>query len=279
MGFIRGALVTILTILLFVSLFSTAAFLTVSMSLDYNVIKPEIHTIVNNIILNQTDMDEQFDEALKGMQFYCQTNTVFSQPIEEEGLFENYSLEIPCEVVKQGTDSIITYLIDDLVEKNYYKEYDCGFMDCFEQEGSPFFLLSEHTRDYFKGWFYTGLIVSIILAGLLFFFVESKTSFPFFLGAILIVVSFIFLGIGKLLPLLIGWEYAQIVLAFFTQSYPIFLVFLILGIVSIGIGIILKFLFIGRFFANLFKKDEKLTKKDLKEAIEESKKRPKKKKK
>jgi len=267
MGFIRGALVTIITILLFISLFSAAGFLTVSMSLDYNVIKPEVHRIVSDIILNQTDMDEQIDEAMAGMQFYCQNNTVFVQNVE------GYTLELPCEVINQGSEAVIIYAIDDMVEKNYYKEYDCEFRECFSQEENMFFVFSKHSQNYWNYWFYISLIISIILGVLLFFCMESKTSFPFLLGILLIVVSAPFLGMGKLLGLLIGWEYVEIFSAFFTQAYSVFLIFLVLGVISIGIGIIMKFLSVGRFFAKIFKKDDKLTKKDLKEAIQESKKK------
>ena len=264
MGFIRGALVTITTILLFVSLFSTAAFLTVSMSLDYDVIKPEIKNIISEIGLEQTGFSEQVDEIVTTMQLYCQTsgNTVFSYNVEE------YSVEIPCTTIDQGSEAIIDYAIDDLVEENYYKEYDCEFRDCIEEEG-PIVFLSKHSQDYFFSWFYIALAVSVLLGVLLFFFMESKGGYPFLLGALLVVVSLPFLGVGKLISAVVGWEYAQIFSAFFTQSYTTFLIFIILGVISIGIGIILKFLAVGRFFGGLFKKEEKLTKKDIKDGIKE----------
>ncbi len=254
---------TIITILLFVSLFSTAAFLTISMSLDYEVIKPEIHTIVNDIVLNQSDIPGQIDESLEVMQIYCENNSVFVQENED------YVFEFPCEIVNQGTAAIIVYVIDDLVEKNYYKEYDCEFRGCFSTEENMFFVFSKHSQDYWNYWFYVSLIVSIILGVLLFFVMESKSNLPFLLGILLVVVSVPFLGMGKLLTLLIGWDYAQIVLAFFTQAYSVFLIFIVLGVISIGIGIVLKFLAVGRFFGKIFKKDEKLTKKDLKESVKE----------
>ena len=140
MGFIRTALVTIITILLFISLFSAASFLTISMSLNYDVIKPEVHNIVNEIILNQT---EQIDSELAEMQLYCQNNTVFTRDVEE------YIIELPCEIINQGSDAIITYVVDDLVEKNYYKEYDCDFRDCFSQEENLFFIFSKIPFSYF----------------------------------------------------------------------------------------------------------------------------------
>ena len=279
MGIIRGALVTIFTVLLFVSLFSTASFLTISMSLNYDIIKPEVKNIVNSLVLNQTDLPEQIDDSLEIMQVYCQNNTVFSQEIEETDFLNNYTFEIPCEVINQGSEAVINYTIDDLVEKNYYKEYDCEFRDCFAQaEGLPFFLFSKHSKNYWNGWFYTAFFISLGLAALLFFFMANKTNFPFLLGIVLMVVSLPFLGVGKLIGLIVGWEYAQIFSAFFTQSYTTFLIFIILGIISIGVGITLKFLSVGRFFAKLFKKNDKVTKKDLKAAIDEIKK-PKKKKK
>lgn len=274
MGFIRGALVTITSILLFVSLFSTAGLLTISMSLDYNVIKPEIKNIINEVGLEQTGFSEHIDEAILTMQLYCQnTNvTTFSYNIEQ------YNFNIPCEIINQGSEAVVNYALDDFVEDTYYKEYDCEFTDCFAQESPPLFLLSKHSQDYWYSWFYIALIVSVALAVLLFFFMQSKTNYPFLLGALFIVVSLPFLLAGKLVSTVVGWEYAQILGSFFTQAYTVFLIFIVLGVISLGIGIVLKFLSIGRFFGNLFKKDDKVTKKDLKEAVEEIKK-PKKKKK
>ena len=263
MSIIRGALVTIITILLFISLFSTAVFLTISMSLDYEVIKPEIYTIVNDIILNQSDITEQIDESLGVMQIYCENNSVFVQENED------YTFEFPCEIVNQGTSAIITHAIESMIEEHYYKEYDCEFKECFSQEENMFFVFSKHSQDYWTCWFYLGLMISIGLVVLLFFFMESKSSLPFLLGILLIVISLPFLGMGKLLILLLGWEYSQIFAAFFTQTYTLFLIFLILGVVSIGIGIVLKFLAVGRFFGKVLKSEEKVSKKDIRESVKE----------
>jgi len=264
MGFIRGALVTITTILLFVSLLSTGIFLTISLSLNYNVIKPEVQTIVQGIILEENNVNG-IDTAIVAMQLYCKqtNNTMFVHNLE------GYDIEIPCDVINQGSEAVINHTVDDLVEQNYYKEYDCEFMDCFNQEGPPFFLLSKHSKDYFNHWFYICFIISILLAIGLFFFAQSKNGYPFLIGILLIVASLPFLGIGKIISMVIGWEYAEIFSAFFTQSYAIFLIYIILGIIAIGTGIVLKFLSIGRFFGKLFKKDEKVTKEDIKDSVKE----------
>ena len=84
----------------------------------------------------------------------------------------------------------------------------------------------------------------------------------------MIVVSLPFLGIGKLLSLIIGWEYAQIFGVFLTSSYPVFLIFFVSGIILISVGIVLKFLSAGRTIGNIFGGEkEKVSKKGIKEEI------------
>jgi hypothetical protein len=263
MGMIRGALVTVFTILLFLSLFSSAIFLTMSMSLNLNVIKPEIEGIVDNLIRNQTTIASDIDRDLVDMQVFCQNNTELTR------LYLDFPVTIPCETVSQGSESIIAYTIGDLVEKNYYKEYDCNFRDCFSEEGNPFFLISKHSKDYWNGWFIWSLIISIVFSVLIFVFMESRNNLPFLLGILFIMVSLPLLGMGKLLGLLIGWESAQIFGAFFTKSYTTFLIFLVLGVIAIGLGLVLKFLSVGRFISKIFKKDKKVSKEELKEGLKE----------
>lgn len=261
MGIIRGALVTLITILLFGSLFLTGSFLTLSMSLNYQVIQLK----VVDTLIEQTNISDQISSELEDMQDYCQNNTHYMKT------FENYSIDIPCSIINQDSEeTIVNYIVSSVVEKNYYKEYDCNFMDCFVQDGNPFFVFSEHSKDYFNSWFYKSLIISLVLAGLIFVFMEKRNNLFFLLGIVLIILSFLFLGIGKIVSLIIGWEFAQIVGVLFTQSYSVFMIFIISGIVLIGMGILLKFLSFGRFIERLFRRDEKVNKEDVKKEIKEA---------
>ena len=242
MGLIRGALFILLTIVLFLSLLFMGARLTVSMSLDYDYVKPEIKNVVNGLVLDQVGSSE-IETLVERMQFYC--NTTNSTVLNQD--FQGQTLEIPCDVAYQGSDVVINYIVDDLVEENYYKDYNCEFTDCFGLEEQPFFLFSKHTKDYFHGWFYIGLVLSILLAIGLFLLSESKTSYPFIVGGILLVASLPFLLVGKLISFFVGIEYTQIFGLFFSQAYTLFIVFIILAVVSFCIGVLLKFISVGSF--------------------------------
>ena len=260
MGILRGGLVTIVTILLFVSLIFAGACLTFSLSLDYNTLKPEMHNVVSEIVLQEGNLNETIDNNLMNMQVTCNVNNSVTMEMN------NDIIEIPCNVVDQGSGAVINQIIDGLVEKNYYKEYNCTFWDCFNQE-NPFFIFSEHSHDYWNSKFYFGLIVSLILGAALFFFVEKRSNYPFLLGSLFIIISFLFLLAGKLVPLVLGWEYSNVIGVLFTQAYLVFLIFIIIGVILLFLGVVLKFLSFGRFIGKLFHRD--VTKEDVKKEVRE----------
>ena len=260
MGIIRGGLVTIVTILLFVSLVFAGACLTFSLSLDYNVLKPEMHNTVSDILLKESDLNKSIDASLMNMKVACNVNdSIFLE-------MDNDFVEIPCDVVDQGSEAVISSMIDSQVEKNYYKEYNCTFWDCFNEQ-NPFFIFSEHSQDYWNSKFYFGLIASMILGAALFFFIEKRSNYPFLLGVLFIIISFLFLLAGKLVPIILGWDYASIIGILFTQAYLVFLIFIIIGVILIFLGIVLKFLYLGRFIAKLFHRD--VTQEDVKKEVRE----------
>lgn len=267
MGILRGGLVTIVTILLFGSLVFTGVSLTIYFSLDYGALKPEMRNVVHDILIKEANLNGTIDNNLRYMKIFCDNHDVYTQEME------NYSLEIPCDVVNQGSDAIINYTIDDLIEKNYYKEYNCSFIDCFSHEETPFFVFSKQSHDYWNSKFYLGLIISIILGALLFFFMDGRNNYPFFLGTLLVVLSFLFLGAGKIVSMIAGGKlggYADAFALFFTQAYLVFLIFIILGVILIFLGIVLKFISFGRFIAKLFKREGKVNKEQIKKEVKEA---------
>jgi len=234
-----------------------------SMSLDYDTIKPELVNVINEVIRNQSDAAQQIDNSLQSMQLYCQqgnaTEFVHSQ--------DNYVFVVPCDVVGQGSEAVIEFAVNDIVEDSYYQEYDCDFWEC--SYDPPYHLVSAKAKSYWGSWFYKSLLLSILLAVGAFFLIENRNNFPFLLGLVLIVASLPFVRIIWLLSLLGYWEFLQFFALFFTKAYTVFLVGFITGILCLGIWVVLKFLGIGRFIGKLFGGSGKVNKKALKEEIKQ----------
>ena len=200
MGIIRGTLVTLLTIVLFLSLLSSAVLLTMTLSLSYDTAQPEVAEVVADIIANETSIGDQIDEDLQGMQIYCMNHT----DIVRE--YADHVLTIPCDTVLNGSEEIIDHAVEEIVEDNYYSEFDCIGSECIT-DYEPLFLFSERSREYWKGWFYSALTLSLILMALILVVMEERDSFPFLVGIVSLVVSLPFLGFGKLLRFVAGADY------------------------------------------------------------------------
>src|SRR3989344_3299524 len=128
MGFFRGGLLFILSILLLFSFFAANSFLTVSTSLKYENVQKELGPAV-----------QELSEELNG-----ENSTLFNETAVKECL-----------------------------QDSYYKEYDCDFWDCFAKEQTPFFLVSQKARDYWKERFYYSLLASLVLLALIFFLAQN----------------------------------------------------------------------------------------------------------
>jgi len=263
---------TIVSIALFLSFFAGNTFLTLSMSLDHDNVQTELTDILNDIVRNQTAIAKNIDADLRNMQIYCQNNTEF---VYKE---DDYVVSVPCDVVANGSEAIISYSVSQLVEESYYKEYDCKFWDC--SYDPPFHLVSLKAQKYWQGWFYWMLALSIILVAASFILIENKHNLPFLIGGLLIIASLPFVRVVWLFSLLGYWEFLQFFELFFSKSYNVFLISFITGIVLIGVGVVLKFLGIGRFFGKLLgsksgkvEVDKTQLKEEIKEEIKEEKKK------
>ena len=289
MGFVRGALLILVCILLFLSLFLTGIFATLNASLKYESVKPQVSQIIGSIV-NKSEGQTSIQQQSLINKSCANNSQYFSRDSEL-----NYTFEIPCNIAVQGRESIINYETGVLIEDEYYRERTCGFWECFKEEEMPFFLVSEYARDYWKARYYFFLIVSIILAVLLFLLIENKTSFPIVLG-VLVGLSFLPISvldsIGKsavefvlsffkyAVDNLIAVDLNLIVSIFFSKANFVFLTGFIIGLVLIGLGILMKIFKIGFEIGEWFYKkesDEKASgkaavKKEVKSEAKETKK-------
>lgn len=258
MGVIRGSLLFIVSGLLFLSFLAGSIFLTLSLSLSYDNLKPELKSLVLNLAETEFNLSSIINEKFPFMQTYCENETefVFSA--------QGNTFVIPCDVIKEGSKSVINYSIDDFINKIYYSEYGCGFWKCLSSSNikNSFVLVSAKAKDYWQSQFYYILIAIAVLLILGFFLVEHKPNLLIIAGSLLAVSSLIFRKLASLLGNLIDKSFVQFSGIFFSQGYEVFIYGLIMGIILLILGIIL------RFFTSIFGlKKKKFSKKEVEEIV------------
>lgn len=217
MGFIRGGLLIIVSILLFFSLLIGNASLTLTSSLEYENVKSELSSSFENLTERE----------------YCQGNQTYTVT------YKGYEIEVPCEILPQTSEPILEEVFNNSIEEIYYSQYDCNFWDCFEKTNNPLFLISQKAKDYWKETFFISLLVSLILIILTILLMEKKINLPILTGILIIMSSLpllIFRGIFSSSKSLVF----QIISLFFSQSYNVFIVMLIIGIAILTLGIAIK---------------------------------------
>ncbi len=239
MGFIRGALVLVVLILLLVSLLSMNVLFVASSSLKYENVESSLKSFFNSqnfqsvagdfagSDINLTENEEKFlEEAEK----YCENNSeyIFS--------YEGQNIVIDCDDVQQGTQGIINKTVENLTKQIYYKDYECDFWDCFEKEETPLFLISEKAKDYWTGKLYLALIISLVLIIGLFFSVKNKKNFPIILGGVIIFASLPLLAAESLISFPGGSVYG-LLNSILTNLNLVFWASLVIGLALVGLGI------------------------------------------
>ncbi|MCK4647751.1 hypothetical protein KAT24_02370 [Candidatus Pacearchaeota archaeon] len=254
MGAIRGVLLVFVCVVLFLSLFVGNILLTFSSSLRYENAKPEFVSFLGDVINEQLNIEEQLTQLLPVIELYCQTNQQYSFGYGE------HTFTIPCDIAEQGSGALVEYGVTSLVDKYYYAEYNCDFLDCFGEEEVPLFLISEKAQGYWQSKFYFVLLLSVALAVLVFFLVEKKTNFFLLVGALTIISALPLMWMNKVGSIFSGSagemnQYIpQVMNIFFNQSHSVFIKVLIIGGVLVIAGIILKIFHIGFAISNFFEK-------------------------
>jgi len=193
MGFIRGSLLVLVCILLFISLLLSGIFLTLSLSLRYENVQKELVSVVKELtddnfglIEEEFNLTERMDEAQKFMEKHCQNESSY---VFSEG---GYTFVLPCDILEEIPETPGTLVekgIETIVEEIYYKEYDCGFWDCFDESELPLFLVSEKAKNYWEEKFYFTVIAFAVLVVLIFFLVERKQNTLIVVGPVMVLSS------------------------------------------------------------------------------------------
>ncbi len=135
-----------------------------------------------------------------------------------------------------------------MAQDMYYKEYGCGFFDCLKKGYDPSFVISKHSQDYWKNWFYISIFVTILLAIAMFYAIDNTSHFLIALGSALIASALtfstvnIFVIFGKIFNVSVLTEF---VIVMFSEVTRVFLVLFIAGILLLILGFGLKFFYYG----------------------------------
>lgn len=267
MGFIRGGLLIIIFVFLFIILFLGNVFFVLSLSLNYENVQEELGPVLKdltkdklNIIEENFNLTEEMEEAREFMEEHCQNESSY---VFVEG---GYTFVIPCDILEEldeNSQAIVDEGIENIIEQIYYDDYDCKFWNCFEETGLPLFLVSEKAKNYWQDKFYFTLIAFAVMVILIFFLVEHKQNTPIVVGSILVLSSLPLLKLEKVIGSIIGDSYLAFVGVFFNKIDTIFWIVFISGLIIIGAGIALRFL-----HSDFIKK--KFSKKDVQKLIKKS---------
>ena len=238
MGFIRGSLLVFISVILLISFLVLGIFATLNYSLKYENVKPQIKSFIKEFVKNEVN-HTIIDEQVKILQTHCKTNQDYAFNDETT----NYTFAIPCETIAKGTDEIINVETDILIDRYYLKKYECGFLECFKE--SPLFIISQHAKDFWKKQFYVFLIVSVLLAVLIFLLVENKNNFPIIIGALLIAGFLPLLALSKIVKFIVSslalgasFDLGSIVSVFFSKSNSVFLTEILFSVIALSFSIL-----------------------------------------
>lgn len=234
MGFLRGTVITFFSIVLFIFLFFMSLTAVLSSSLNYNTLQPALKSYAGDMLQSFVDSENIFSvENRVYMKNYCSIQS------EYKFTYENYSFVIPCGVIENGTNSIISYGADNFVNQIYYAEYNCEFWQCVKASSIPLVLISEKAREYWHGKFLLLLGLSIVIFALIFFISKNRPTTFIVTGILLIVSALPFRKLHWILTF-IPEKFSGIFSAFFTKAHSVFVIILIIGIVFIFWGILCK---------------------------------------
>jgi len=263
MGLLRGSVVFVAGALLLATFVAMNLFLTLTLSLDYNLVQPQVSTVVKNVS-QELNFSRIIDEGYSSMVDYCQNNSDFVFSDKESGM----TFVVSCSSVAQGKDQVINEAVNSFLKDSYYKEYSCSFWSCFKQE-NPTFLVSKFAHDYWRSKFYSTFIIILILVLIIFLFSDSKLNIFTTPGILLIISALPFTKSDIIASFLNSFVSAfvgtfsdqpitnslmlKIFTIFLSQSYNIFLIMISIGVVLTGVGFGLK---IWKFEEKFFSKKE-----------------------
>ncbi len=239
MGFIRGFFLVTVSVLLFFSLFIAITFGVLGASLTYDNVQNKSISIAHNFLQQNGNLTSTISKNYPYLQIYCQThpNYLFNA--------EGYAINVSCINAMKGENELINEGISSLIHQIYYAQYNCNFLDCFKSNEIPVFLVSEKMYNYLAGKSGLFSAISLVLFVFLFLLIKKKINSFIILGAFFIIPSLAFLKMNVFLNTSSNKMIVQFLELFFSQSFPIALKILIIGIFLVIFGIVFKIFNLG----------------------------------
>ena len=270
MGLIRGGLLVVVSVLLFVVFLAGNVLWTLDKSLDYEAIKPELVSVVREAIESEINLNEVVGKEFEAMEDYCLDNQEYIFSDEESGQV----FEIECDVVAQGSDAIIDSAIESFVEKIYSgqitsNDVSSALEDTNIESKQPTFDFAK-LKDSVNSYFYIAWVAALVLFVLVFFLVEVKSNAFILSGSLLAISSLPLIKIEQFLSW-IPFEFGEYFIVFFSEANTIFLISFITGLVVLIIGIVMKFFGVGFKIFEFFNKFKDNKKQVVKKVFEQKK--------
>ncbi|MBT3405281.1 hypothetical protein HN832_04875 [archaeon] len=258
MGIIRGSALVIIGVIFFVGLLVCGAFLTVANSLEYENIQSELVPVVEEVV--SETLVPSLANDYSNLLVLCQNTTTLNYSVGD------LSANILCVDVVQGIENLTSKIINDKVKEIYYQEYDCNFLDCETENGIPFYLVSEHSKNYFSGKFYFVAFVLFLLLGVIFILTEIRSNAFILAGGLIVLASLPFSKLDWFVSIFARIDFLQFFTFMFNEAFSVFVKFLVWGVLVLGAGIIWKFFSVGfkiNSFVEKFKGEKKVVKKEI----------------
>lgn len=249
MSVIRGGLLIVTSILLFISFLIALTFLTISLSLTYDNVQKEAVPLLKGVASDKIQVMNTLTRDYGLMQDYCQTYSDYVVTYRENKII------LPCNIISQGQEVIIDYGLNKFIESIYFGNYDCGFWQCFNKYSVPFFLMSKQTQKEFSMKFNFSLILIAILCILGFLLSEKRSNFFILLAVLMVLAALPFVQFNWFIGLF-GEEIQSLLSIFFNSSFFVFKSVAIIGAILLVIGLVSKFFKfdISTIFARKFKR-------------------------
>lgn len=267
MGILRGAFISLVAVVLFLSVFLMNGFLNLTWSLEYDTLEPNLVEYAGGLI-NETGVREAIVTTMPAMEAYCFSHNNY---ILTEG---DFNFEIPCTVVDSGPDNIINFGIETLIFEIYYDDYNCEFWECVKTSDIPFVLISKKAHDYWNENFRLTLWIALIAFAIMFLFSKDKGWILMLGGIFTLLSSYLFKKFDWFLSILPDMPYLDVINVFFSRANAIFIIMMFVGGALLITGIAFKFFKISFNVFKLFRKKGKgkkegLTKEDVQDAVRE----------
>jgi len=257
MGFWKSTLIFVSAVVLFGALFSANMFLTLHWSLNYENVESTAQNLTDKLLEDLGEKGILLQEySNKKFLCYGNENMTFS--------FNDEEIAVPCEIIENGGKEFLEYFISKITYNLYYKNYDCEFLDCIKTQEQPLVLISEKARIYWGDKFYVALLVAFV-AFVVLFFLNTKKSVAFLVGGGMIIISALpFKDVTKLFSLLPEFLPFDVLPVFFSDSYGVYVIMLIAGIVFLAVGLVIGFFKYGVKIKNFLNKRKGKTSEEAK---------------